>query len=322
MEIDYHKNIVTHFYQKCTKNKKTIIMKRLILAAFIAFSVVSCSNDSDSETNENTATAKTTSVSAKIGVGKDAFPGTTGKNVNRGTIPTTINTITVDVVNSNASIPANQTIFDLVASGGASQFLIENVWSGDNTFTAKATTTGSPKMSVSSYNYTNDATTDAMLTAEKNAVPYAKYQAVVEMNIILGTPQEIKFPLLTDNGRLISTIETAQQLSATKRKVEVIVQRFNADNTPIAATTTFDLTGNASTVAVWNDNTALKGNYMKYIVNVFGTNGTTIEKTFTQNIVIIESKGITSKITIASDGLTESINYGTFTIPAWTEISQ
>jgi hypothetical protein len=296
-------------------------MKKLILSALIAFSIISCSDENDSAP-ENIAEKNTTTVTAKIGVGKDAFPSTTGKNVNRGTIPTTINTITVDVVNNNNAIPTSQTVFDLVGSGGANQFLIENVSSGVNTFTAKATTTGTPKLTVAPYNFTNDATTDAMLKGEKEAVPYAKYEAIVGMNIILGTPQEIVFPLQTNNGRIIGIVETASQLSATGRKVEVIAERFYANNTPVLGPITIDLTGNKSVLAVWNDNTAVKGNYMTYIVNVYGPDGITIEKTFNKTITIIESTGITTKITITNEGLTESINYGTFTIPAWTEVSQ
>jgi hypothetical protein len=294
-------------------------MKKIILAAFIAFGIVSCSDDNDS-TPDNTTGLNTTSVTAKIGVGKDAFP-TTGKNVNRGTLPTTINTITVDVVNNNTAIPTSQTVFDLVANGGATEFSIENVASGSNTFTAKATTTGLPKLTVIPYIYMNDATTDAKIKAEKDAVPYAKYEAIVGMNIILGLKQEIVFPLLTNNGRIVGTIETASLLSASGRKVEVIAQRFDATNTSLAPAATIDLTGNKSVIAVWNDDTAIKGNYMKYIVNVYGPDGVTIEKTFNKTIAIIESTGITAKIAVTSEGLTESINYGTFTIPTWTEIS-
>lgn len=295
-------------------------MKKIMLAAFIALSIVSCSEEND--TPENESGIITTSVTAKIGVGKDAFPNTTGKNVNRGTIPTTINTITVDAVNNNAAIPASQTIFDLVSTGGANQFLIENVASGGNTFTAKATTTGTPKLSVVPYDYVSDANTDAKITAEKNAVPYAKYEAVVGMNIILGAPQEVLFPLLTNHGRIIGTVETGPVLSGTGRKVEVIAQRFDTSNTSLAPAATFDLTGNKCVIAVWNDDTAVKGNHMTYIVNVYGPDGLTIEKTFNKTIAILESTGITTKITITYEGLTESINYGTFTIPAWTEVSQ
>ena len=295
-------------------------MKKIILAAFIAFSIVSCSDDNKS-TSDTNAELKTSTVTAKIGVGKDAFPKT-GKNVNRGTIPTTINRITVDAVNNNSAIPASQTIFDLVGSGGELKFLIENVASGANTFTAKATTTGTPILSVIPYNYASDSNTDAMITASKNAVPYAKYEAVAGMNIILGTPQEVIFPMLTNNGRIIGTVETNQLLTNSGRKVQVIAQRFDTTDTPFTSALTVDLTGNKSVIAVWNDDTAVKGNYIKYIVNIYNdAAGTTLEKTFEKIITVEESTGITAKITITSEGLTESINYGTFTIPAWTEIN-
>jgi hypothetical protein len=294
-------------------------MKKIILAAILAFNIVSCSDDHDCP--QNITGTNATAVTAKFGVGKDAFP-TTGKSVNRGDIPTTINRITVDVVNSNSAILPNQTVFDLVASGGATQFLIDNVASGSNNFTAKATTTGGSKLSLEPYDFISNDDTDAKIAAKKNAVPHANYEAVVGMNIILGTAQEIAFPLLTNHGRLIVDMETATILSNTGRKVEVISQRFNADHTPISAVTTNDLTGNKSLIAVWNDDTALKGNYTKYTVNVYNdAAGTTLEKTFERTITIIESTGITSKLTITGEGLTESINYGTFTVPEWTEIS-
>jgi hypothetical protein len=295
-------------------------MKKIILSALIAFSIVSCSHDNNSP--GDTTVLKKGSVTAKFDVGKDAFPTTTNKNTNRGTIPTTINRITVDVVNTNPGIPANQTVFDLVASGGETKFLIDNVSSGANVFTAKATTTGLPKLTVAPYNYTNDATTDAMIKGERDAVPYAKYEAIVGMDIILGTPQEIIFPLLTNHGRIIGTVETESLLTASGRKVEVIAQRFDTNNTSLAPSITIDLTGNKSVIAVWNDDSAVKGNYIKYIVNIYNNAaGTILEKTFEKTIAIQESTGITAKITITSEGLTESINYGTFTIPAWTEIS-
>jgi hypothetical protein len=300
--------------------KKIEIMKKIFLAAFIVFSIVSCS--SDDNTSDAIASKNTTTVTAKIGVGKEAFPTTTGKNVNRGTIPITINRITVDVVNNNAAMPATKTIFDLVSSGGETKFLIEDVASGANVFTAKATTIGVPKLSVVPYVYTNDATTDAMIKGEKDAAPYAKYEAVVGMDIVLGTPQEIVFPLLTSHGRIIGTVETASILSASGRKVEVIAQRFFADHTPISIPVTADITGNKSVFAVWNDDTALKGNYLKYIVNVYNNaQGSIIEKTFEKIIPVQESTGITAKVAVTGEGLTESINYGTFTIPSWTEIN-
>jgi hypothetical protein len=295
-------------------------MKKIILSAIIAISIVSCSHDNNS--SGDATGLKKASVTAKFDVGKDAFPTTTNKNANRGTIPTTINRITVDVVNTNPGIPANQTVFDLVASGGETKFLIDNVSSGANVFTAKATTTGIPKLTIAPYNYTNDATTDAMIKGEKDAVPYAKYEAIVGMDIILGTPQEITFPLLTNHGRIIGTVETESLLTASGRKVEVIAQRFDTNNASLASAITVDLTGVKSVIAVWNDDSAVKGNYIKYIVNIYNNAaGTILEKTFQKSIAVLESTGITAKITITSEGLTESINYGTFTIPAWTEIS-
>lgn len=296
-------------------------MKKIILAAFIAFSIVSCSGDNESP--ESISGINTTKVTAKIGIGKDAFPTTTGKIVNRGTIPTTINQITVDVKNNNNTIIPTQTIFDLVANGTAGAgdvFTIDNVTSGINTFTAKAYTTASPTVSTTTYTTVDNATTDAMLTAQKNIVPYAYYESVVGTNITLGQPQEIKFPLTTLNGRIIALVETGPTLTAMNRKVEVIGSRNNQDGSLINSGTG-EITGDKSALVYWSDSNSVKGAYLDYTVNIYDETGNAVEKTYTKKITVIESTGITSKMTITFDGITESINYGTFTIPVWTEIN-
>jgi len=290
-------------------------MKNLILSLVIIASVItSCSNDETTPT-----TSQYSKVIATIGIGENAFPSTRA-NVNRGTIPTTINRITVDVVNNNPAFIPTQTVFDLVNSGGASQFLIENVASGGNTFTAKAATTGASKLSVTPYEYVSDADTDAKIKAAQDAVPYANYTAIAGLDVILGQAQEIRFPMLTSNGRLIGTVETSPLLSASGRKITVTEQRFAEDNTPVGDLLTFDITGGKSVIAVWNDASAIQGSYIGYVVKVYNdAAGTNVEKTFEKKIVIKASTGITSKTTISSEGLTESINYGTFTFPTWTE---
>jgi len=298
-------------------------MKKIILATFITFSILSCSTDNDSIAEETVGINRTL-VTAKIGVGKDAFPTNTGKNVYRGTIPTTINQITVDVVNNDSAIPPTKTIFDLVANntaGAEDMFYIDDVTSGDNVFTAKAYTTAAAKVSTTPYTTVDSATTDAMLTAQKSNVPYAYYQAVVGKNIILGQSQEIQFPLTTLNGRIIALIETGPTLTAINRKVEVIGDRHNPDGSLINSGT-IDITGTKSALLYWSDTNSVKDAYVNYTVNIYNAAGDTVEKTFTKKITVIESTGITSKNTITFNGITEDINYGTFTIPEWTEINE
>lgn len=290
-------------------------MKKIILSLLVIASVVtSCSNDETKPT-----TSQYAKVIAKIGVGEDAFPASRA-DVNRGDIPVTINKITVDVVNTNTAFPPTQTVFNLVNSGGASQFFIENVASGYNTFTAKATTTGAPNLTIDLYDFVSEADTDAKIKAAKEAVPYASYGAIVGSNIILGTPQEIRFPMLTANGRLIGTMETEALLSKSGRKVELDIEGFHADGTSVDTKVTLELTGGKSAFAVWNDKFAVHGSYVEYQVRIYNdAEGTKVEKTFNKTIVVKASTGITSKTTISAEGLTESINEGTFTFPEWSE---
>ena len=293
-------------------------MKKIILASLVAVSILSCSSN-DNESPEITG-KNTTIVMAKFGVGEEAFPTSKGLTVNRGTIPTTINRITVHVENINTAVPSSQTIFDMVSFGGASDFFIEDVASGMNTFTAKATTTGTAKTAAYLYNFVSNADTDAKLDAEKSEVPYANYEAVKSTNIILGTPQTIAFSLLTDNGRLICNIETGAILSASNRKIEVTKQRFDSTGSPIdQQPSTIDISSDKSILYVWNDDTSLAGSYLQIFVKVYNADGVTIEKTFQKKTTIKASTGITSKITITGQGLTESINEGTFSFPVWTE---
>lgn len=296
-------------------------MRKIIFTACIALGLLGCSHEN---ADDNINTDQKTTVIAKIAVGEEAFPSLNNKNVNRGSIPTTINKITVDVVNNNPAVPHSQTVFDLVANGspGAeNSFYIDDVTSGINTFTATASTTAEAMATTTTYIRVDDATTNSMINSQKEKIPYAKYKAIQSKNIHLGVAQEIQFPLTTLNGRIIALVETGTTLSAMNRKVEVIGAR-KTEGGAIVNTGTVDITGTKSSLTYWSDDNSVKGAYLDYTVNIYSEDGLEIENTFTKKITVKESTGITSKMTITIDGITEDIHYGTFTLPPWTEISE
>jgi hypothetical protein len=348
-------------------------MKKVFLAAIIAFGFASCSNDDDS-IPENT-TSQYANVTAKL-ASFDANKSLTGKPVQRGTIPTTINTITVTVDHSNIAVLDQTTIFNLVADGtadAATAFNIEKVTSGINMFKAVALTTASPSMTVGmTTGYTKEQTT-ALLTTQQAMVPYVKYTADVSKSIVLGSPQEVAFNMATANGRIISSVETAPTLTAMGRKVTVTGQRFlsgtigsqSADrSTPVTITnavplvasnggstdtvgavipslttpagTQVNITGTVNSWGYWSNENSVTGGFIYLKTDIYGPNGagvdgilgganaaddvisTTIEKSYYSIISVVANRGIVARETISFDGITEDINYATFTFPAWT----
>jgi type IV secretory pathway protease TraF len=292
--------------------KKIKIMKKIILAAFIAFSIVSCSDDND------TPAPTTTSVTAEFG---NSFlqPKTTGKNVERGSIPVAIDKITVTATNiSTPSVPLSPTVFDLVANGTAGaekKFLIEKIASGTNSFTATATTNGS-KVSSSTI-YTTDALGLNAFNANKTATPYAEYEATTSATIVLTTPQTVAFNMATAQGKLNTYIYTDATVTNSNRKVTVQGTSHKADGTVITTSTAFDITGSKSLVFVWSNELAVVGSYVVYEMKVYDALGNTVESTFTERITVKASTTINTTTVVTATGLTTSANEATFTFPIW-----
>lgn len=282
---------------------------------FITFSIVSCSSDDNSP--ESIFGMDTTKVEASFG---NSFlqPNTTGKNVERGTIPVAIDQIKVVATNiTTPAFPVSTTVFDLVANGTGEEtkFYIDGIASGTNSFTATATTNG---LKTSSETIYDDASALNAFNANKSVTPFAQYTATTSAQIVFTSPQKITFNMGTSNGKLNTYVYTGSTITATNRKVTVKRQTFDADGTPINTTPqTYDITGSKSFIATWSDDLAEAENYAVLDINVYAQDGTTIETTSQQKITIKASTTINTTIAVTKDGITTSENEATFNFPVW-----
>jgi hypothetical protein len=298
-------------------------MKKIILSAFIAFSIVSCSNDNDAAA-DTTATNHNGSVEVSFG---NSFlqPSRTGKPVDRGSIPVAIDQITVDATNiTTPTFPQSTTVFDLVTGGTQTKFFLDGLASGTNSFTAKATTNG-PK--VSDEAIYDDATNGALnaFNANKGVTPYAKYTATTSATIDFKAPKTIAFNMATSNGKLNTYVYTGPTITATSRKVIVTRATYTmiggtpdpANDTVIDPAQIFNITGSKSFVSTWSNDLAIVGNYAVLVIDVYDQAGAQIETTSSTIIKIKASTTINTTIAITKDGITTSENEALFNFPDW-----
>jgi hypothetical protein len=332
-------------------------MKKIILVAFIAFGIVSCS--SEDEDNDTIQTSPYATVSAKFN-SFDANKSLTGKtiDVKRGSIPATINTIAITSNHSDISVPDYTTTFNIVAdntAGAGTVFNIQHVTSGTNLFSAIALTTATPSTTFGTVADLTNAQMVSFLNAKQGLVPYVKYTADVSQNMSLGTAQEVKFDMATSNGRILASVETGPTLTAMNRKVTVTAQRFLSGTigtesqdktTPVTITnavpllesnggatdtpgtiisslaaptgTPINVTGTANAWMYWSNENSIVGGFVYLKTDIYAVDGLTIEKSFYTIIKVQANRGIASRVSVTVDGITEDIDYGTFTFPDWT----
>lgn len=172
-------------------------MKKVLLIIVLLIAIPSCSNEDDETFIETTTVA--------ISTDNEILASTTGKNVQRGSMFAWISEI--QIIATHTSGYVSTTDFTLVnngTSGAGTKFIMDNVMIGNNTFTATSKTTEPERLETSQV-YRNEAfaTTISNLNARN---PYALYvnKNPVNLNITLGTAQNVNIPLKTDNSRFIA----------------------------------------------------------------------------------------------------------------------
>jgi hypothetical protein len=326
-------------------------MKKVFLAAIIAFGFASCSTD------ENDTPTNTTSQFANVSADFSAPSKLTGKTITRGSIPVSIEKLTVSVINATGGLITPDVIFDVVASGGTNDYTIPGVFAGYNTFSAVSTMTQkaiddsatSGFKTITGANATELATnTAAALASDKLKTPYAIYNSIQNVSnkdvlITLGDAQAIPFPMETKSGRLIISWETDTALTNTGYVVKVLSRAFNADNSPrYAGPQEFDITGLKNEIMYWSTASSTEGAYQKTRIVIFDkepvysktptfgldnkcdngaiiTNGAIIIKEFNSTITVNANVGKTAKNVVGLTDVVESINTAGFTFTPWTE---
>jgi hypothetical protein len=302
-------------------------MKKIILAAFIAFSIVSCSDGNES--TENIVTKDSHKVKVTFG---DSFLKTsktsanTKKDVNRpSSIPTGIDLITVTTKNISLGTAPVNTAFNIIPTGGVTDFILDGVMTGTNDFTATATTTSNPSnkveliASASAKNQFNTYTGDIQNNYAGAPIPYATYAAAVTgLKIDFASSPEIYFDMKTSNGRLNTLVQTGPSVTTSNLYVKITRTVYNkSKNTTVA--TDYNISGDSSLVSTWNDEDAIYGSTVNLLITVYNGTDDTAPVIYSQTCDLqIKGSTITNtQITVNKEKMTISTNTGAFQFPTW-----
>jgi hypothetical protein len=306
-------------------------MKKVFLAAIIAFGFASCSTEDD------TTPESTNSQFANVSAAFIAPNNLTGKNVNRGTIPVPVKDFTITTTNPSAlPLVTPPTLFEIVASGATDDYKIEGVFGGINTFTATSTAAGLEISAFETILSTNTATVKADYMAR---VPYAIYNSTANssntnVNIVIGQQQTIPFSMTTNHGRLIVIYETGTNLSSSGYYVEVRGKAYRTSDLSDPATTddvVVDISGTNTAIAYWSSASSVSGAHIDSTIHIWSkkpvyagdgttiTNGATLIKSYPCNATVFASTGRTITFKASLADITESINTANFQWQTWTE---
>jgi hypothetical protein len=231
----------------------------LIIALFIAIS--SCSIEDDINT-------ETTSVA--VSAGGEFSTATTGKNVQRGTLFAWISEMQIKATHSSGYI--STTDFTLVANGTTgvgTQFIMDGVMIGSNTFTAVSKTTEPERLQTAQVSRSELFTTT--MTNLKTRNPYALYTSTNPVNytIVSGIAQNVNIPMKTDNSRYIALFTTEDIGGSNSANVVTIT--CYVDGVSFGPTATCNKDKNAT--FYWSDRNSIvnKSIYFRVVNNDRGT---------------------------------------------------
>jgi hypothetical protein len=267
----------------------------------VATSLFSCTKDDGkgSGSPDSNAVAKT-SVTAFI-----ASSSATGKNVNRGSsIPVWVKEVTISANNPIATWGVSET-YTMTASGGSSNFTLDNVALGINNFSANSTTNTVGELSQVAIPATGDL---AAYAIKKALNPYVLYHSanVIGDNqnvaIITGGPNLVKFGMLADNGRSIAMFQwdPISPLTGYTATVESKVTKGSVVTT-LPVTT---ISPTSSTIVYWSDAGAVTGNKIDYTIKIYS--GTTLVTTLTRSYTIKNGDSNTCLYTINKDNVQDT----------------
>ena len=237
---------------------KNVTRTFAILLAFIA---LSCTKDEGKDSVNPNSIQKAT-VLANIVTNQ-----TTAKNVNRGSIYAWINSVNVTAT-STAWAYSTSEVFNLVTSGGASNFTIENVALGANNFVATTTTNTVPVKELKVIAGVPSVIRAAMVAHN----PYATYSGTKSATISQTALNVVDFNMTTNHGRVISVFSFENDpILRANTKAKITVKIGGVDY----ATSNF-FSGTDLVTFEWSDNDAVDGKQVDYTISIYDINGTLI----------------------------------------------
>lgn len=277
-------------------------MKRIILSALIAMTLVSCSE-------EETA-IKTTDVAFLVS--SPAPSATTSKQVQRGeNIPVWVNRIDVTAVSGSYSKSEQ---FDLVVSNSEKNFIVSDVLIGSNVFTAVTTTDSAKKYVLAP----SSGTAEAKVAELKAHNPYVLYTGT-KTQVINATNNIVNIDMTTKHGRIISVFQLDNN-SAFRNGYEATITA-TVDGESSAGTTKVQQSG--IVYFEWSNDKALEGKKVVFKVDISPVNNNNnLHTIYYCEQTIKASTSISCIYTISKDNAPNPYtneNKLTFTFQKWSE---
>jgi hypothetical protein len=285
--------------------------KLFLLGTLMFLTMFSCSEDQSTSIKP-----ETTSVVATL------VPSTnTGKvPVNRnGVIPVWVEDITITAVNPLAGPWTKSETYEMKNSGGASNFVLNDVALGINNFTASSTTNVSNRLeqtSVAAQTTTpNNANADLTLfngISYKGAEPYVLYNASTPNVPITATgANAVNFSMIPQNGRSIALFQldkNSEPAQYYKAVITAVVTKQGGGTVTLTSTT---VNKDNSTIVYWSNSDAITGAKIDYTIQV-KTLTDVLVNTFTRSYTIENGKSNSCIYTITNSTVTDNLQKFTF----------
>jgi hypothetical protein len=291
-------------------------MKNKILAlALIAIGLVSCTKD---ELQPTKAVAK---ASLDVGIKAEKQQNSaTGKYVNRGDLYAWIQDVNITATSLEQTYSTSE-LFNLVTTGGDSDFHLDNIAVGHNKIDVSTTCSTQP-MLVAADGGGTDAVGFMDFWKAKN--PYATYSATINnFNIVQGIPNKLEnVELTTTNGRIIAVL----QLSESLKELGVYASVTPTINgVPFTYYQPFKVSSTNVGFFYWSSTDSVDGNTVGFSWQFYRASDNTLfnPQTFSSApnlITIIGSKSINKIFTIDNQNLnTNSTSQTSFTAQLWSD---
>lgn len=285
-------------------------MKKILLGALLLFSAISCSEDDSPNQVANQETSMNIHLSAQR-------TNLTGKDVKRGILPVTVNSVVINVdpwtsasvgqgVIDGTRLPSvfNFSVVSDDTVGALDGFEIRNFSTGISLFTvnASSTTTGE---TINYGSFTGESSTSSVndLFIKWEAKPVAiKYTSTPQtIDVIAGINTPVSFTLIPANGRVISVFQLSDELKGWNYTAKVQTNF----NDVLSATEFFDVDNTHNAVTYIDGVNTYHGAILKHIITIFDDKG---EKVAEYPVVIDVTNGESNNTiyTILSDQIPES----------------
>jgi hypothetical protein len=241
----------------------------------IATTTVSCTKD-DAIPSAKAQNVQTASITVPIKTEESS--NVTGKNVDRGSLPITIDGINVHSVSTSFDWTKdfNFTLFADGTVGNEHSFVLDNVAVGMNNITAETTTDALPSLT-SEVSVGGDV--NNLMAKLRGNKPYAKYYGAGTANVVQGNPSATTvspIALATKDGRNIAVFKLSDEFKTLGVKVVIAPTATSGAN----VFPTMTLSGENVGLLYWNPSVQTPSDLkLTYTVTLLDKNGTPLPLT-------------------------------------------